>query len=415
MEPFHAFVYLIVITALLGTLNNLYLKFPPSIGVMSISLVVSLIFIIAGQFYPDAFERLCDQVDSFDFGGFVLGIVLSFLLFAGSFNINTEVLSKQRIPVIAFATLGVILSAFLIAGFAYWIFIITGLNVPFLYCLLFGALIAPTDPVAVLGIMESSGLESNLKVDVEGESLLNDGVAVVLFLTISAIASNTPEDHNNLFVDAAVLFLREAVGGALMGLSIGYFGSKLLSKIHDPKTFTLISLAFVMGGYRLSEVLHISGPLAMVVFGFYLSYKKSQGLFKLDIIRPVKIFWGILERILMVMLFLMIGIVVISIAHDFKSAYLYAGLLCIIAVLLSRFITVLIPIPMLTGKHASVLKTATVLTWGGLRGGISIALALSLNAEWNKEILVSVTYIVVVFSILVQGLTMKKMINWYKT
>ncbi len=328
--------------------------------------------------------------------------MLGFLLFAGALHIDINELTEERFPVAILATIGVASCTTLVGGVSYLLFHAVGLDIPLLYCLLFGALISPTDPIAVLGILRQVDAPRSLRVKMAGESLFNDGIGVVVFLVLLDIAVG---GHDLSMTSAIWLFFLEAVGGIAYGLAIGYLAYLMLKSVDNYQVEVLITLALVMGGYTLAQELHTSGPLAMVVAGLMIG-NRGRALAMSETTREhLDTFWELLDEILNAVLFVLIGFELLILT--LKAPYLIAGLLAIPTVLLSRFLSVGLPMSFLrvrrgTSPGAHAVK---VLTWGGLRGGISVALALSLPAGAERDALVVVTYVVVAFSIIVQGLS----------
>jgi CPA1 family monovalent cation:H+ antiporter len=302
-----------------------------------------------------------------------------------------------------FATIGVLISTFLIGTAAYYLLHLFNLDVPYINCLLFGALISPTDPVAVLSILKEAKISDSIKIKIEGESLFNDGIGIVVFVTILQVAGNGIENLH--FSSVAILFLREAVGGIIAGFIIGYIGYRLVRSIDHFQTEILITLAMVMGGYSLCHFLHVSGPLAMVVAGLITGNKSMDGAMS-DITRDyTEKFWEITDEILNTILFILIGLQLVIISFQFNL--LAIGLITAILLIIVRYISLFLPAFSFFFKKDMKDKTLEIMTWGGLRGGISIALALSLPQSMYKEIFVPVTFVIVLFSIVVQGLSMK--------
>ncbi len=409
MSLYHTFSILIVVSAVFAYLNFRFLKLPPSIGLMLIALIASLGLVIVGNLYPSILGDVTVLLESFDFSELLLGSMLSFMLFAGAIHINIEDLRKEKVSVIMFSTFSVVISTFLIGGITFYLFPLFGLQVPFIHCLLFGSLISPTDPIAVLGILKETNIPKSLETKIAGESLFNDGVAVVVFITIWETA-RSPELPGIL--EISKLFLREAVGGMLLGFIVGFIGYRMMRSIDNYKVEVLITLAIVMGGYTIASWLHVSGPLAMVVAGILVGNHGKKFAMSDQTREYVSKFWELIDDILNALLFVLIGLELLII-NDIKD-YIWIGLTMIILILIIRYISVLIPSLMIKFREKFHHKTVLVLTWGGLRGGISIALALSLTPELNKELLVSITYFVVAFSILIQGLTVGKFTKYLK-
>lgn len=391
---------LIVLTAVFSYLNFRFIKLPPTIGVMLISLVCSLAIVFAGTFYPAFLKGPVAVIESLDFETILMRIMLSFLLFAGAIHIDVRKLKKEMVPIMTFSTIGVLLSTLIIGALMYLVFGFFQSPIPFIYCLLFGALISPTDPIAVLGILKEAKIPPSLGIKITGESLFNDGVGVVVFATILEIAHLGIDKI--FFGEVAWTFLKEAGGGILWGGILGYSGFYLLRSINHYQVEVLITLAIVMGGYLLASYFHISGPLAMVVAGIITGNKGEEAMS--DVTRDyVDKFWELIDEILNAILFLLIGFEVLILS--FQSKIILIGVIAICIVLLARLISVFIPTLFLQFRRSFERNMVPILTWGGLRGGISVALALSLPANMYRNEFVSITYIVVVFSILVQGLT----------
>lgn len=404
MSLYHTFSILIVLSALFAYLNFRFLKLPPTIGLMLIALLTSLILVITGNLFPTVLGDATSLIGSFDFSELLLGSMLSFMLFAGAIHINIEDLKKEKIPVMLFSTLSVVISTFLIGVTAFYLLPLFGLSIPFIHCLLFGSLISPTDPIAVLGILKTTKVPKSLETKIAGESLFNDGVAVVIFITIWE-AAKSPSLPT--FSEITLLFLKEAGGGMVLGFVIGWIGFRLMRSINNYKVEVMITLAIVMGGYTLASLLHVSGPLAMVVAGILVGNHGKKYAMSDITSEYISKFWELIDDILNALLFVLIGLELLVIKDI--SSYITISLIMILLVVAVRYISVIIPSIMIRFTEKFEHKTVLILTWGGLRGGISIALALSLSPDLNKEIWVSVTYFIVAFSILVQGLTVGKL------
>jgi len=410
MDLFVIASILIVLSALFGYINVRFLKLPNTIGLMIIAILFTLGLFLTSYVNNSLLglaEKLIAQID---FKTVLLDVMLGFLLFAGAMHTNFEQLKVQRWPVLVFATVGVITSTFLVAFFCSALFNIMEIEVAFIHCLLFGALISPTDPIAVLGIMKKAGVPKKLETKIVGESLFNDGVGVVVFLTILSIAGGSGDgDHGGSSLSGiASLFGQEVFGGIIFGAIIGWITYKLLRTIDDYEIEVMITLACVMGGYVLAHKLHLSAPLAMVVAGLIVgndtvrdnAMSNTTELF-------VDKFWELVDMLLNALLFVLIGLELLII--HFQMNHLFAGLVCIILVLLARFLSLIIPVRIFSKKLEFLPHTSKIMAWGGLRGGISIALALSLPEEMNRELFLTITYVVVVFSIIVQGLSIGKL------
>jgi CPA1 family monovalent cation:H+ antiporter len=392
---------LIVFTALFAYLNLRYIKLPFTIGIMLISLICSIIVVTTGAHFPVFRQQAIAKLLTLDFHHLVMNAMLGFLLFAGAIQIDIRALKKQLVPVITFATAGTLLSTFLVGGALYLVLPLFHTPIPLLYCLLFGALISPTDPIAVLSILKEAHIPQDLEIKITGESLFNDGVGVVIFLSLLEIAEKGVSHFS--IAQIGWLFLKEAGGGILWGIILGYSGYWLLRKIDNYKVEVLLTLAMVMGGYAFADWIHVSGPLAMVVAGIITGNKV-----RLLAMSPVTKdylgkFWELIDEILNAILFLLMGFEMLVVV--FNQRILWMGLISIAVVLLARLISVSVPVWLLSFHKAFEKHTIPILTWGGLRGGLAVALALSLPEDMYREPFVSITYIVVIFSILVQGLT----------
>ncbi len=404
MTLFTTFSVLIVLAAFFAYINFRFIKLPSTIGLMFLALLTSFALIGMGAVFPEAKRDIITQLNIIDFSELLLGSMLSFMLFAGAIHIKMDLLKQERFSVIMFSTFSVVISTFIIGTAIYYLLGLFNLQTNYIYCLLFGSLISPTDPISVLGILKEANISKSLEMKIAGESLFNDGVAVVIFLTILQIAQ-TPD--NIQLSDVAILFVREAFGGIILGITIGYFGFVLMRSIDNYKLEVIITLAVVMGGYSLANFLHISGPLAMVAAGIFIGNKGKEFAMSETTKDYIDKFWELIDETLNAILFVLIGLEILVI--NFIPTYFIIGLITIALVLLTRYISVLLPAQIIKLKEEITHQTIIIMTWGGLRGGISIALALSLKPEMQKDLWVSLTYFVVAFSILVQGLTVGKL------
>ena len=401
MEIYNIITLIVVLTAVFGYLNHRFFKLPSTIGIMLISLLASLVVVGFGIIFPKFFLQITQAISMIDFQTVLLRVMLSFLLFAGAIHIDSKRLRKERTSVITFASIGVIISTFVIGSLLYVTTSLFGLSVNYLYCLLFGALISPTDPIAVIGILKKAKIPSSLETKISGESLLNDGVGVVLFISFLEIAQIGFE---NISVWKIIwLFIREAGGGVLFGWLLGYIGYAALKSIDNYVVEVMITLAIVMGGYSLAEILHLSGPLAMVMAGL-ITGNKSMDVVVSDITRDyIGKFWEMIDEVMNAILFLLIGFQMLIIPFNFTLLWL--GCITIAIVLFGRLVSVSLPILFLKYKNYFGKNAIPILTWGGLRGGISVALALAVPKYMYGDMFVSITYVVVLFSIIGQGLT----------
>lgn len=407
MDYFSIATILIVLSAVFGYINVRFIKLPSSIGLMVVTILFTLAVLGLSYFDDTLLQQEKELINSIDFKTVLLDIMLSFLLFAGALHTNFQQLKIQRMPILIFATLGTLLSTFLSGSLVYLVLLGMGLEVHFIYCLLFGALISPTDPIAVLGIMKKVGAPKKLETKIVGESLFNDGVGVVIFLTIFQIAKGGADIT---FGHVAELFLVEVAGGIGLGLIIGWITYKLLKSIDDYDIEVIITIAAVMGGTMIAQKLHVSAPLAMVTAGLMVGTDTVRQSSMSEITELyVDKFWELIDILLNTILFVMIGMEILVLTFD--SSYILAGFIIIPILLISRYASLLLPIKLYAKKLNFVPKTNLIMTWGGLRGGISIALALSLTQGMQRELFLVITYIVVVFSIVVQGLTVGTLIK----
>tara|TARA_B100000497_G_C7692833_1_gene421826 strand:+ start:2082 stop:3347 length:1266 start_codon:yes stop_codon:yes gene_type:complete len=408
MELFNIITLLVVVSAVFSYANARFVKLPYSIGEMVITMVMSVVLIILGWTNAGITNPLKELITQIDFSTVLLEIMLSFLLFAGALHTNFDQLRVQRGPILAFATFGVLVSTLLIGTASFYLFGTMGIEVPYIICFLFGALISPTDPIAVLGILKKAGVPKKLETKIVGESLFNDGIGVVIFLTIYAIAQKGIE--NITMGEIGFLLLEEVVGGIVLGIVLGYIAYKLMKSIDDYSVEVLITLAIVMGGYVLAQYMHFSGPLAVVVAGLIVGHDKVRdSSMSANTELYIDKFWETSDALLNGILFVLIGLEILILPYN--STHLIAGVICIPIILLIRWFSLSIPIRLYKKKLDFIPNTGLIMTWGGLRGGISIALALSLMSDMNRDLILTVTYVVVIFSIVVQGLSIGKVVE----
>lgn len=405
MSLFEIISLLLSLAAAFSYVNYKYIKLPTTIGIMLLSLLFSLALLIFGEFGFSLDEQATKLVKSIDFNEALLHGMLSFLLFAGALHVNINDLREQKWVIGTLATVGVISSTFIIGTAMYYILQWLSIPVEYMYCLVFGALISPTDPIAVMGILKLVGAPKTLETKIAGESLFNDGVGVVVFLVLLGVATGGDEMTTSHVIK---LFSVEAIGGVFFGLGLGFLGFFMLRGVDNYQVEALITLALVSGGYAFAESIHVSAPIAIVVAGLFIG-NQGRTLAMSDNTRErLDDFWELIDEILNAILFLLIGVELLILT--FTNQFMMAGLLAIPVVLLARFVCVGIPIKIMSKFRTFSPYATTILTWGGLRGGISVALALSIPAGPAREPLLVITYFIVVFSILVQGLTIKKVL-----
>lgn len=419
MNTFELLAVLITLAAVLGWVNHRFLRLPATIGLMVLSMVFSLVLVALGKSGVADLGFFIHALEKVDFDEALLNGMLGALLFAGALHINLDDLWDNKWVISLLASVGVLLSTLLVGGGAWFLFRFLGLEVPFVFALLFGALISPTDPIAVGAILRKAGVPRSLLVKITGESLFNDGVGVVLFLLILEVAlgggghgvvdeaAHGAAASGGLSVTGVLnLLAGEIIGGVLFGGILGWVVYRMLRSVDAYQVEILLTLALVTGGYALAHALHVSGPLAMVVAGLLIGNRGRALAMSETTVRHLDSFWELTDEFLNSVLFVMIGIEVLIL--DLGPGFLIAGLLAIPLVLLARFISVGIPIQLLKFIRAFSPHAIKILTWSGLRGGISVALALSLPPGEIRDLLVAVTYVVVTFSIVVQGLTVGK-------
>ncbi len=407
MDIFSIITILIVLSAFFGYINTRFLKLPNTIGLMTITILFTL-FVLGLSYFDDTLllkeKELITQIN---FEKVLLDVMLSFLLFAGALHTSFQQLKVQRKPILAFATFGTLLSTFIVGVFVYYLLQFLDFNIDFIYCLLFGALISPTDPIAVLGILKQVNAPKQLETKIVGESLFNDGVGVVIFLTIYQIAKG---GSDITILHVGEMFLVEVIGGIALGLLLGWITYRLLKSIDDYDTEVIITIATVMGGTALAQYFHLSAPLAMVTAGLMVGNDTVRNTAMSKVTEQyVDKFWELVDVLLNTILFVMIGMEILVLT--FEGDYILAGVLAIPLLLFARFLSLLLPIKFYAKKLDFVPNTNLIMTWGGLRGGISIALALSLTTEMHRDLFLVITYIIVVFSIIGQGLTVGKLIK----
>ena len=395
---------LIVLAGAFGSINYLFLRLPSSIGILVVALLASFVVMVLDLLIPDlgVADVVRSTVLGIDFSDALLEGMLGLLLFAGALHVKLSDLRREWVPVLLMATIGIGLSTTIVGyGFSW----LTGM--PILVALVFGALISPTDPVAVLGVLREADLPKSLETKIAGESLFNDGVGYVVFLVLIGLAFPHGDSHGDGLSGAVRLFVQEALGGAILGIVLGWLTFRVMRRIDDYSLEVLITLGLAFGGYELAVYLHVSAPIMAVCAGLLIGDVGTRYGMSEETRHYVEAFWKLIDEILNAVLFLLIGVEVFAIAFDF--AYLTAGVAAIGLALVARLAAVAVPILMLRPFRNFSGGVIPIMTWGGLKGGISVALALSLpDSEW-KPVILTATYLVVVFSIIVQGLTVAKL------
>lgn len=408
---FNLIALLITLAAVFGYINYRWLRFPHTIGLVIISLAVSVVVLAVDAFLPalgleTSVRRTLIDID---FEETLMKGALSFLLFAGALHVDLESLLSRRWVISLLATVGIVTSTLIVSGLMFFGFRTFGFEIPLAYCFVFGALISPTDPVAVMGILKDVKIPETLEAKIAGESLFNDGVGVVLFTVLASVAVGGDEHGSVSIGGAAELLAVEGIGGIALGLAAGYSAYRAMRTIDQHTLEVLITVSLVMATYAVATRLHVSGPLAVVVAGLFIGNHGKQFAMSQTTREHIDTFWSVLDEILNSLLFLAIGFEVIAVT--ITGQIVGAGLLAIPVVLFARFVSVAGPITVLGLRKEFTRGAIPVLTWGGLRGGISVALALSLPPSEVKPVLLATTYAVVIFSIVIQGLTIERVVR----
>lgn len=407
MDLFFIIALLVIISATYSYINARFIKLPGTIGIVSLAIGVSILVLIIDKANPRASKYLTSLAKNIDFSRTVLNIMLGFLLFAGSFNLNVKKLKREMRPVLVLSTIGVILSTAVFGTLFYFIAPVFHIYVPLVYCLLFGALVSPTDPVAVGAIIKGSRLPPHLETIISGESLFNDGVGLVLFITLLEVTESGIKDIN--FANSVILVVREVFGGIMLGIIFGFLAFRLMRSITDFQTIVLVSLSLVMSISLVGSYFHLSIPLAVVSAGLFAGNRSINLDDHEHSHQALERFWQLVDELLNTILFVMIGLQMVN--FPFLNNYWTTGSLAIILILMARWASIMLPLTFLRHKLNANYSNVKILTWAGLRGGISIALALSLPHTKYRELILAGSYFIVIFSIIVQGLTLNRVIN----
>jgi CPA1 family monovalent cation:H+ antiporter len=407
MHLFLIIALLVILSAIYSYINARWLKLPGTIGIMTLAIIGSVITIIVDRLNPSIADHLTVLAKNINFSTTVLNIMLGFLLFASAFNLDVRKLKREMRPVFILSTLGVIVSTAIFGTLLYWVTGLIDIKIPYIYCLLFGALVSPTDPVAVAAIIKGSKLPNNLETIISGESLFNDGIGLVLFITLLEITQSGTDNIN--FAKAAILFVQEVFGGIAMGAITGYLAFKLMKSIDHFQTIVLVSLSLVMLNSVVATLLHLSIPLAVVTAGLFAGGRSINVDNKDHSHQALEKFWTLIDELLNTMLFVMIGLQMVNL--PFIQNYWFTGAIGILVLLGARWLSIMLPLTFLRRSLNINYNSINILTWAGLRGGISIALALALPASPYRHFILSGTYFIVIFSIIIQGLTLNRVIN----
>lgn len=406
MSLINIIALLITLAAIFSYLNYRFIKLPTTIGLMLITLLMSLGLILSGALGLGLEAEAEQIIAQIDFSQTLMHGMLSFLLFAGALHVNLDDLLQQKWVISICATVGVLCSTFLVGTAMFYLLGWLGLALPFIACLTFGALISPTDPIAVLGLLKQAKTPKSLETTIAGESLFNDGIGVVIFIVLFELLTNV---HPFEWGHVGKLLALEAIGGLALGFILGWITHRLLKSIDNYQVEILLTLALVTGGYALATALHTSGPLAIVVAGLFIGNRGRHFAMSDETREHLDTFWELLDEILNAVLFVLIGLEILILTST--SQYMLAAGLAIPVVLIARFISVGIPVSLLRTLRSFTPHAVKIMTWSGLRGGISVALALSLPSNPTRDLLLTMTYAVVIFSIVIQGLTIPHLLR----
>ncbi|MDQ0109235.1 CPA1 family monovalent cation:H+ antiporter [Chitinophaga terrae (ex Kim and Jung 2007)] len=407
MNTFTLITALVTISALISYINNRFIKLPGTIGVIVVSLLLSVLILLTGKIFPDAFAFIKDLTNGIDFTGVLLDVMLGFLLFASALHFDVNKLREQRYPVLVLSTIGVVGSTFVFGFLLHYAAEMLHIDLPLIYCLLFGALISPTDPVAVLSILKKSKVPSSLETIIGGESLLNDGTGILLFVILKEVAEQS-HAHVTL-AHTAEVFAQEVFGGILLGVVSAIVAYQTMKRVDDFQIIVMVSLSMVMVISVLGAMLHVSIPLAAVSAGLILGNTSLGARQSEEMQHYFHNVWSLIDELLNTILFVMIGLQIVIMPYF--SHYWLIGLLATLFVLIARALSITVPAAVLKRTLDMNYNSIAILVWAGLRGGISVALALSLPDSPYKETILSASYFVVLFSIIVQGLTLKKVVD----
>jgi CPA1 family monovalent cation:H+ antiporter len=394
------------VIALFGYINHRFIRLPDTLGITAVGLVVSTLLVLLGQHEPGTIRWAQQLVASIDFSEAVFHGMLPLLLFAASLHVNIAQIAKEKTPIFVLATVGVVISTAIVGVLMYYGLAAVGMPLDLVYCLLFGALISPTDPIAVMSVLKKVGVSKSLETKISGESLFNDGTAVVAYLMLLGIATHAAEPTA---LSIGTMLLKEVVGALLLGLVVGYGAVQMIRGVDSYPVEILITLALATSGYALAEAVHVSAPLAVVIMGLVMGNLGAKKAMSEKTKAHLFGFWELLDELLNLLLFGLIGLQVLAL--DVAIHHLWVGGIAILVVLFARWVSVAVPLAAMSPFRTFAPHAVKILTWGGLRGGISIALALSLPKFEGRDLLISATYVVVLFSLLVQATSLSKLLR----
>ncbi len=410
MNAYTILAIIVTLAVLIGYINHRFIRLQMTIAIMLGAMILSLaLLVLQYTGTTNVAIHVTHMIEKLDFRHLLLNGMLSFLLFAGAFTVDLDLLKQQRWQIGVLASVSTVASALIVGYLAYYLLPLIGLHMPLIYCFLFGSLISPTDPIAVLATFKEVGAPKALEVCVAGESLFNDGVGIVMFTTLYQLAFTSTTITAG---SVTLLFLKQAVGGIIYGVVISWIVSRLLRAAKGRKMAMLLTIAVVTGAYQFALYIDISGALAMVVSGIYLGHQARRGDFGKSTHEAMDVFWELIDEILNAILFLLIGFELLTLKiHGYELIAVFAA---IPIVLLIRLITVAVPMRALKHRGKVEPYTISILTWGGLRGGLAVALALSIPASSNRQLILAMTYAIVAFAVVVQGLSIKSLIKLSK-
>jgi CPA1 family monovalent cation:H+ antiporter len=407
MHLFLIIALLVIVSAVYSYINARFLKLPGTIGIMALAIIGSILTIVVDNLDPRIAKYLTTLAKNINFSTTVLNVMLGFLLFANAFNLNVRKLKREMRPVLLLSTLGVLISTAIFGTLLYYVVAFIDIKIPYVYCLLFGALVSPTDPVAVSAIIRGSKLPSNLETIISGESLFNDGIGLVLFITLLEVTRTGAENID--FAKALMLLIKEVLGGVALGAVTGFLAHRLMLSINDFQTIVLVSLALVMINSLAAEMLHLSIPLSVVTAGLLAGGRSINADNKEHSHQALEKFWGLIDEMLNTMLIVMIGLQMVNLPYI--KNYWISGAIGIVVILIARWLSIALPLTFLRRSLNVSYSHVNILTWAGVRGGITIALALALPNSPYRHFILSGSYFIVIFSIIVQGLTLNRVIN----
>jgi CPA1 family monovalent cation:H+ antiporter len=407
MNLFTIITSLFAISSIFSYINARWIKLPGVIGVMLLAIFSALMTVFAGKMFPQFTNLIIDLTASIDFSRTLLDILLGFLLFASALHFDIKKLRSNLTGVVIISTVGVLLSTLIFAGLFYYTATLIGIDIPFIYCLIFGALISPTDAVAVAALLKKTKMPERLETIINGESLFNDGIGIVLFITFVGLAATPGTDIS--WSHTSMLFAQEVFGGLILGLAFGWLALRMMQAIRDFQTIVLISFTLVMVISALGSILHVSIPLAVVAAGLLIGSSPLNRKGESQLNDYLDQIWKLFDELLNTILFVLIGLQMVSVS--FSTSYFIAGAVAIVILLIARMLSIILPIVLFKRSLQIEYNSIFILTWGGLRGGISVALALSLPPTPYRELILTASFCILVFSIIIQGLTLNKVVN----